>query len=157
MKSIFFIILFFSSAVFASEPKVKTGSFDIKLQLQYATLEATVACVVLYHPRSEGEEMQSWYFVNNDEFQKHNELLRNGYSVHLTLEGGRFCDPRSDDNTEYKLKHVGLGLFDDHGKRLKQISDEKAAVKGKVIYFKRGKFNEDLRYHLEETIDEAVK
>ena len=114
---------------------LQKGSAQVSVDVEYALLGATVACVTKYHPNSEGEEFPEIYFVNGNEYGQYSKLLKEGYSISKTLKEGHTC---YRDNMN--MKHVAVGLFDKAAKITAAIRNAKAAVKGTVILVKNDQF-----------------
>lgn len=131
---------------------VEKGSQEFQMTLDYATLEATVACVTLYHPQTEGEELPQIYFLNKDEYKAARELRESDYSLVTTLQGGMSCD---QDNMT--MKHVAVGFFDSHSEIKAKIMKVDGAIKGKVIFVNSHKLREDTRAKKLEVIKSLVE
>lgn len=138
-KTIIFFLSTISLALPSFAGNLTTGSKRISVNLEYALLEATVACVTKYHPQSEGEETPELYFLNYNEYQQERDLFSKGFYPLMKLKEGQTCAQQGT------MVNVGVGLYDKAENIKQEIKKSKAAIRGTIIYLNSKKLEEDIK------------
>lgn len=120
---------------------IRTGAVEVKSVLEYATMEAEVACVVRVHPR-ENEEADGaeLFFVNGSDYARYADLAKKGFRKLATLKGGRSCGT----NTR-SMPTVYVGLYDKSSEVRKEVLKQKASSVETVIFINSERPANDLR------------
>lgn len=123
------------------------GKFQVNVDLNYASMKATVACVTFYAPGSEGEESPELYFIDQASYATSKILATKGLYPLKTLKGPYFCSKNSKT-----MVHVAVGKYAKKAEVLKAIEEANAAVTTDVIFLNNAQFDKDIKETKEKLI-----
>lgn len=153
MKSrhLFLIAMLVSQISLASN--IIKGSAPITSALNFALMNAEVACIVKVHPENEGGESDAeLFFMNVSEYASYQNLTEGGYALLNELKGGAKCQA-----VRGSMKLVYVGLFDSAAEIKKAIADQKASLKSTVVLVKMSQVLLDVKSQQEAVIKELLR
>ena len=152
MRELIVLMVMILSGHLAFAEGIVKGSESIQVNLDYASMQATVACVTEYSPHSEDEGSPELFFTKADENRKSKELQAKGYTPLKTLKEGWTC-------SEYDGNMTNVGVLSgDTRVRIKKVIIEKnAGVDATVIFIKDKQLFLDFTFAKLKIIDALLK